>query len=610
MQEAWLGKLIVLSLKLFFSISKMKVLFNNIEFEISTEILKKSEYFNFLIEHLSENQNKIIINNQNLSILGFKYILNVLQEKKQEYNPKYEKELEYFELNKKSKYINRTDKKIPIIFNGLQIEIEKEILLNATYFESKINRWSSNEIEPIIINQSDISLNGFFYVLDLLTGREENYKPEYKVELNYFGIDFETEETEEYDILTKEKTKNYKNIITQKLSSFSNRIFCSNPMLPALEENITEQINDSKKLSTNFDTEHHQYTMGINELEFDNNNSNFGMTYRLDQINRSCDVITEHIVQIKLPALPKKYIWIEKVGLEIIKRIRLFFKSENNNIEIFNFSRNFLKAEYEVYTPETKKSPELIFDLPLKERIELSKHPITLMIPIHFIRPNIKDQNETIKRGFPLIAQQFENHRIECEIEHYDKLIEKIGYTTDSIPPLHLEEITLHFNCIWAENEIRQHIAQNPQEIAINQVQEQLNEFRNEKVLTIPLEFTKHCKDLIIIIKNLKTEEQEDSIQSIELKTDNRTIISVESILPKIFFPRKYLGKTIPKGYYYIPFCSEPYNSFTGTINFGTLPNKNLIITTHEESDYEINVLTTNINRLDIAGGRSTLLHN
>ena len=591
----------------------VQIIFNNIELNIKKELLQKSKYFNFILENPPKNKQNIIeINNPNLSILGFKYILDILENKTTEYKEKYQKELQYFEIDIPQRDTTPHNH-IKIKVNGFSIEVDKNILDNSNFFKSKIERWSTQDKE-IIVNQPEISINGFLYVLDLLSGRTEEYREEYEEELIYFGLKYNIEP--KYDNMEElfEET-NHLNLITTNPSAIE--IKSDLQLELNINNNIDEIFNNigTGDLSVLYHTNNKKYSMGYTSNNF-SDNVNFGNMVTAN-ILPSHDAIENFDLQINLPSLPNGYIWRNKLGLKIIKNAILIIGETN----IIDLSNQYLEAEYELYTPENMKMKESILDLSLYKRYELSKHPITLIIPLHFIRPNYNNQIEKSKKAIPTIALQHSSISVQINFENIQQLVEPNQYTEkdcfacptdDKLKEISITNAEILTEGVWLDNYNRQYIAQNEHNVILNQVQEITNSFvdscPNNRIINFPVNFTNQCKDFIFIIKNETTGDLIDDIDEIRLFINDEERFKLNSQMVKFMYPIKHLGRKIPKGYYYYTFCKNPYIATIGSVLNTGQANIRFEFITKNQINHRITIITTNLNIIRYTEGTGTLL--
>ncbi len=605
--------------------SNIIVRFNKTELNINKEILQKSEYFNFILEN--SPQNIIEINNPDLSILGFKYVLDILENKttvgyksnlrfsrfsqsSSIYQKKYQKELQYFEIQLPDNIIYETQ--IKVILNNIEFKIKKEILRGprsdsdstlveppeSTYFKEKIEEWDKNTLTSIIINDPKISYNGFLYIIDLLSNKINEIKKEYITELDFFKIPYQIEE-EPQESQKPQIKESYTNIISNKNTPIS-----SSGVIDLVAFGMQDHHMENENqftLLTDYHNSYGRYAQGYYTNTF-SGNINFG-TRITTTISRNIDIIENFEVLINLPPLPNGYVWKNKVGLKIIKNANLNIGGQ----EIISISNKYLEAEYNLYTPENKKIHELVLDLDYDKRKELSKHPITLIIPLHFIRPNYNNTDDSLKRSLPLISMSFHNIDIGIRINELPELIEIPPNCTS--PNVNIINMSMLIEGICLDGELRNNMGQQGHEIQINQIQESNESFSSGEVphynIIKHVHFNHPCKDIIFIVYNRKTEELSDDLETIILQINGHDRFIFSAQLAKNLYPKKYLGIEAPKGYYYYSFCKDPYNTYDGnnTINFSRLDVVTFKFETKVPVNHDITIITTNFNFLRIMGG-------
>ena len=222
-------------------------------------------------------------------------------------------------------------------------------------------------------------------------------------------------------------------------------------------------------LLTDYHNSYGRYAQGYYTNTF-SGNINFG-TRITTTISRNIDIIENFEVLINLPPLPNGYVWKNKVGLKIIKNANLNIGGQ----EIISISNKYLEAEYNLYMPENKKIHELVLDLDYDKRKELSKHPITLIIPLHFIRPNYNNTDDSLKRSLPLISMSFHNIDIGIRINELPELIEIPPNCTS--PNVNIINMSMLIEGICLDGELRNNMGQQGHEIQINQIQESNESF-------------------------------------------------------------------------------------------------------------------------------------
>ena len=112
----------------------VQVNINGTELEIDSSILEKSEYFSFILEYQESDSKKITINNPKISLNGFRQVIEILKNKRTQYNEKYNFELDYFNISKKD--LIEISEKVEVKFNYISFKVDKRIY-NKLNFPTK-----------------------------------------------------------------------------------------------------------------------------------------------------------------------------------------------------------------------------------------------------------------------------------------------------------------------------------------------------------------------------------------------------------------------------------------------------------------------------------------
>jgi len=489
------------------------------------------------------------------------------------------------------KLLNKSEiaesEKININFHGVSFFLEKNVLLNIDYFRSKLTRWYKPG-ETIYFDDPTLSINGFLYILDIAFGKCVDYKPEYKPELTYFGIDFEREEVEEEQenkyTLLKKKPENTFNYVSR--NGYFDILMKENIRIP-------EIFNKKNELMNYFNNPREVFSEGITSLYFDQIGNGIIKTY----IMRKDDVFNCIDLEISLKGLQENFVWKRNIGFKIIRCAKLLVNDE----VIVSLPGEFLEAEYHLYTPENKRSPELVFDLDIEEREILSKDNLTLLVPLQFIRPDYNDKYEIYKRAFPLICSQFSEFSVQIEFNEFNLLEETKNENEPTINFNH-KNFRLFVQYQSLGTDFRRDLASQENYIFYNTLYSKFFTF-NGKSLYVNTNIYSYMKDFIITVKS--KDNFVDDLIGIQVQANGHDLINATSELIKYKYPKRYLSTRLPKGYYYYSFCLDPYNSFkTNCI----LPTNQIDIFTFRfemkySQDYEITLLASGINVLSFVNG-------
>ncbi len=565
---------------------------NGTELEIEESILEKSEYFSFILEFQDSQSKKITINNPKISLNGFRQVIEILKNKRTQYNEKYNFELDYFNISKKD--LIEISEKVEVKFNYISFKVDKKIYNKLNFPTKSYNNIIINA-NLIEINNKNITINGFLHVLDIISNKEIELKKEFRNEYDFFGIEYEKALFENFD---KIEEKSYKNIISQYNSKINSeglltlvaadvqdgglRNITSNRLqLPAHVKNIEMYTNNTLSGSIRFER----------RVQFD--------------ISRSGDAFSEIYINVILPGLPEGIIWKNKVGLDLISRFEIIIGGQR----IDSYTNDYINAEYELYTPEEYKFKDLIFDLPLEERIIRSKENIQLIIPINLIRKDYNTTENLLFKSIPLIAMQFHEIRFHFDFNKLTNLIEtptKEKLNEKKLKDINIIDAEVLTKYYYLYGPDRAFLAQNHHELVINQIQEWDETFQiASKKANMYLNLNHPIKDLIIIIRNNDTKELVDDIEKIKIRLNGIDCYSVSAHFLKYTYPNRYLNiSKIPKGYYYYSFCKTPFNAFRGsTLNASRIDTFSIEFIFNKNTNHNIKIIATNLNLLRYAGG-------
>ena len=498
--------------------------------------------------------------------------------------------------------MDKDTKHILLEISGIKLSIEKNILLQLDYFDSLLNRWYDDE-RCIKIDEPTISISGFFYILDILKGKNIGYKPEYKNEIDFFGLDFgsgdeSTVGSSDSDESEFEDSIDIKTCTENKINRSGLYDLVSVGRVDQEIQNLNSERNYKGELINYYNSTNPEIRFSEGFIENESNNfAHFNRKVSFD-IKRHGDFFTNTNFEIKLKGLPDGIVWKRFLGFKILKSVKLLI----GNSEIITIPSSFLEAEYHLYTSEDQKCHELVFDLDYEKRKQLSKEAITLIVPIHFIRPNKKCEYEKYKRAFSVISSSHYIMKVEVELENYSNLIENFNYSMRENVQSSIVDIKLLTEYQWLERDVRQYFAQIPLNVFLNTVHNLEFEFVG-KNYNPNVNFRHVMKDFIIVVIDLEKNKYVNELDVLGVGVvngDKNSLLSCTSQMLKYVYPIKYLKRKIPVGYYYYSFCIEPYNTFKNTQTFttGRVDNLSFDFKMKYDKKYKIILLSSGINIL------------
>lgn len=473
---------------------------------------------------------------------------------------------------------------------GQIFEVSEDFLVeNSPYFKALLTGPYKERYDEVIkINRS---ATRFAQILDWLNGYITELTKDCSQELAFYGFGFEEEECvldpelQVYEIeglkedsYIEDPHTTMSALLTLVAFGHANKIFHVKSEFPLFGVNKDLYSSACPHVSSQYFVQHF---CGV---------VRFGHRTQAD-INRNGDAYSDISLLIELPALPSGSWWRHLAGYKIIKNIIL----EIGGWVMIRKTGSFFEAEYQLYG----QKDEFVFDIPEEKRKVLSLQPVTLRVPLRLIRAK---GNDIYKYFLPLVCSQFHQHRITIELNEVDSVIEG--------KPVNIEHIaaSLAIKYYFLDNDDRRVMYENRVLIPINRPCTMYQEYYyNGNPLEVNLlQFaTGLCKDFIIEVQY--DGKKVDAIGELVFIA-NAIKYDFTAIFLKYEYPWKILGRTLPVGYYYLPFNEDPYYSYKGSfINLDRIDVAKFYLHMKQKGNYKITIHSTSMNTLQFQGNLCSL---
>ena len=327
-------------------------------------------------------------------------------------------------------------------------------------------------------------------------------------------------------------------------------------------------------------------------------------------VSRNGDLITNAILEVKLPALTDNWKWVNNVGHRLIDEVEL----EIGGQRIDRHYGEWLDIWSELSMSHEKKE---MFDSSMIGRYAASGSTDgkakTLYIPLQFFF----NRNQGL--ALPLIALQYHEVKINFTFRPLSELIHHASSTT--LPTLSTEpSMSLYMDYVYLDTDERKRFATSTHELLIEQLQ-----FTGDETPTkngsYRLNFNHPVKELVWVVHQ-PTASDPFNYGAAEAVVDANLQLNGHDRFDKrkgsyfrLVQPFQHHTRIPDKNIYVYSFAVKPEeHQPSGTCNFSRIDNATLKLTLSDESldagkDAKVKIFATSINVLRIMSGMGGLAY-
>ena len=334
-------------------------------------------------------------------------------------------------------------------------------------------------------------------------------------------------------------------------------------------------------------------------------------------VSRNGDLITNAFLEVKIPALPDNWKWVNNVGHRLIEEVEL----EIGGQRIDRHYGEWLDIWTELTMSEDKKA---MFDSNMIGRFAVHTgtdgDAKTLYIPLQFFF----NRNQGL--ALPLIALQYHEVKINFTFRPASELIYYVGDAdpAPAAPSVSEPSMSLYMDYVYLDTDERKRFATSTHELLIEQLQ-----FTGDETATTNgsyrLNFNHPVKELVWVVthsnkkgepfkynNDIKVEPVVDA--NLQLNGHDRFDKRDGSYF-RLVQPYQHHTRITRKNIYVYSFAVKPEeHQPSGTCNFSRIDNATLKLTLSDESmetkyDAKVKIFATSVNVLRIMSGMGGLAY-
>ena len=338
-------------------------------------------------------------------------------------------------------------------------------------------------------------------------------------------------------------------------------------------------------------------------------------------VSRNGDLITNTVLEVKLPALPPNWRWNSNVGHNLIEEVEL----EIGGQRIDRHYGEWLDIWSELSTPEAKKS---MFDSEMVRRVAdvatANGSASTLYVPLQFFF------NRNHGLALPLIALQYHEVKINFTFAKLSDLCHYAGTgATPAVPSVDEPPMSLYIDYVYLDTDERKRFAQSQHELLI----EQLQFTGDETPMTngsYRLNFNHPVKELVwVVTQPVKGNKFEygsditddegrtgvDAVTSANLQLNGHDRFDArEGSYFRLVQPFQHHTRIPQKNIYVYSFAVKPEeHQPSGTCNFSRIDNATLKLQIAQSAvdapNSKVKIFATSVNVLRILSGMGGLAY-
>ena len=334
-------------------------------------------------------------------------------------------------------------------------------------------------------------------------------------------------------------------------------------------------------------------------------------------VSRNGDLITNAFLEVKIPALPDNWKWVNNVGHRLIEEVEL----EIGGQRIDRHYGEWLDIWTELTMSEDKKA---MFDSNMIGRFAVHTgtdgDAKTLYIPLQFFF----NRNQGL--ALPLIALQYHEVKINFTFRPASELVYHVGDPdpAPAAPSVSEPSMSLYMDYVYLDTDERKRFATSTHELLIEQLQ-----FTGDETATTNgsyrLNFNHPVKELVWVVthsnkkgepfkynNDIKVEPVVDA--NLQLNGHDRFDKRDGSYF-RLVQPYQHHTRITRKNIYVYSFAVKPEeHQPSGTCNFSRIDNATLKLTLSDESmetkyDAKVKIFATSVNVLRIMSGMGGLAY-
>jgi hypothetical protein len=350
-----------------------------------------------------------------------------------------------------------------------------------------------------------------------------------------------------------------------------------------------------------------------------NGNAGFGRKATVT-VSRNGDLITNAVLEVKLPELPTNWHWNSNVGHNLIEEVEL----EIGGQRIDRHYGEWLDIWSELSTPEAKKD---MFDAEMIRRVasvnSATGTASTIYVPLQFFF------NRNHGLALPLIALQYHEVKINFTFAKLADLCHKkvaaAGQTLSygTLPSDMDVSMSLYIDYVYLDTDERKRFAQSQHELLIEQLQFTGDETPSTNG-SYRLNFNHPVKELVWVVNWAKTgnkfyygeDETDETVESANLQLNGHDRFDErEGSYFRLVQPFQHHTRIPKKNIYVYSFAVKPEeHQPSGTCNFSRIDNATLKLKINEdaakaETAAKVKIFATSVNVLRILSGMGGLAY-
>ena len=322
-------------------------------------------------------------------------------------------------------------------------------------------------------------------------------------------------------------------------------------------------------------------------------------------VSRNGDLITNTVLEVKLPALPAGYKWNNNIGHSLIEEVEL----EIGGQRIDRHYGEWLDIWSELSTPEAKKG---MFDSEMIRRVSdlssTTSEATTLYIPLQFFF------NRNHGLALPLIALQYHEVKINFTFAKISDLCHGSGSLSVDDPSM-----SLYIDYVYLDTDERKRFAQSQHELLIEQLQFTGDETPVENG-SYRLNFNHPVKELVWVVTQPVSGDKFDygsneTVVSANLQLNGHDRFDTrEGSYFRLVQPFQHHTRIPEKNIYVYSFAVKPEeHQPSGTCNFSRIDNATLKLkltpAAVAHADSKVKIFATSVNVLRILSGMGGLAY-
>ena len=323
-------------------------------------------------------------------------------------------------------------------------------------------------------------------------------------------------------------------------------------------------------------------------------------------VSRNGDLITNAVLEVKLPALSNGWKWNSNVGHNLLEEVEL----EIGGQRIDRHYGEWLDIWSELSTSEAKKG---MFDSEMVRRLSDVAHAdgtaSTLYIPLQFFF------NRNHGLALPLIALQY--HEVKINFT-FAKLAD-LCHGGNGVPSADEPSMSLYIDYVYLDTDERKRFAQSQHELLIEQLQFTGDETPVENG-SYRLNFNHPVKELVWVVTQPEAGDKfaygsSDTVVSANLQLNGHDRFDTrEGSYFRLVQPFQHHTRIPEKNIYVYSFAVKPEeHQPSGTCNFSRIDNATLKLKLTPEAvakaDSKVKIFATSVNVLRILSGMGGLAY-